>query len=81
MTGIENGVSVLLRRHRTYHFKTNAGKMLFIAVLAVAVIVLVITSARRARGKELGKPAKIIILALFIAMNVGVVIIDNILAD
>ena len=55
--------------------------MLFIAFLAAAVIVLFISYSRRSHGKELSKPAKIAILTAFIAMNVGVVIIDGILAD
>jgi len=81
MTGICFDPAALMRRARRYHFKTHTAKMLFILCLAAAVIVLFISYRRRTQGKELSKPARIAILAMFIAMNVGVVIIDGILAD
>lgn len=81
MTGACFDTAALLRRTARYRFKTNTAKMLFIAFLAAAVIVLFISYSRRSHGKELSKPAKIAILTAFIVMNVGVVIIDGILAD
>jgi F0F1-type ATP synthase membrane subunit a len=81
MTGDNFDPAVLLRRHRTYHFKTQTGKTLFIVCLAIAVVVLIISYRLRSQGRELSKPVKIAILAAFMAVNAGVVILDGILAD
>ncbi|MBR4626900.1 MAG: hypothetical protein IKO47_04250 [Ruminococcus sp.] len=81
MTGTDELCTALLRRHRTYRFRTSAGRALFIAVIAIALIVVAVTNIQRSRGKKISRRTGIIILAVFIIMNVGVVIIDGALAE
>jgi len=81
MTGFSFEPAALMRRTRKYHFRTHTAKMLFVICLAVAVIVLILSHRRQSQGRELSKPVKIAILAAFMAMNVGVVIIDGMLAE